>query len=291
MWVFLNDRFVPEEDAKISVFDHGFLYGDGLFETFRAYKGRIFALSQHLNRFSRSAEQLHLAIPPFSLLEARLKETLERNQLKDAVLRLTFTRGENRHPLRPDLCTQGTWVITARPFSGLDPELYKHGVSANIVTTRRATPTGTGPFIKSLNFLNNVLAKLEIDPEQIFEGLFLNQQGYLSEGASSNLFWIKNNILFTPSIEATILEGVTRDAICTLAKTNGLIVEEGLYLPEALLFSDEAFLSNTGIEIMPLIQISGQKIGSGKPGRTTQILHQAFQKWVADKTEPETIPF
>ncbi|MFQ5587248.1 MAG: aminotransferase class IV [Nitrospiria bacterium] len=284
MWVFLNDRFVPERDAKVSVFDHGFLYGDGLFETFRAYDGRIFALSQHLRRFSISARQLQLSIPSLSFLEARLNESLEKNALNNAILRLTMTRGENRHPLRPDLCETSTLVITVRSFSGLPEALYRDGVSADIVNTRRATPVGAGPFIKSLNFLNNILAKLEINPEQTFEGIFLNQEGMLSEGTTSNLFWISQGVLQTPSTDATILAGVTRDIILSLAEKEGLVIEEGLYPPKTLLSAEEAFLSNTGIELIPLVQVSGKKIGSGKPGPVTQKLHETFKNAVVNET-------
>ncbi len=285
MWIFLNEQFVPEEDAKVSVFDHGFLYGDGLFETFRAYNGQIFALSRHLTRFSNAARQLQLSIPDRPLLEQRLRETLERNNLKNAVLRLTFTRGENQHPLRPDLCKNGTWVITARPFSGMPDTLYEQGVRAEIVTTRRVTPTGAGAFIKSLNFLNNILAKLEINPDETFEAIFLNPEEYLSEGATSNLFWVKDNQLYTPSPQATILEGVTRDIICTLAQKNGLKMNQGLYLPESLFNADEAFLTNTGIEVMPLVQVSGHAIGSGKPGQITGTLHQGFKNRITENIE------
>ena len=287
MWIYLNDRFVSEKEAKISVFDYGFLYGDGLFETLRAYNGRIFALTQHLNRLSEAAERLRLPLPPRLSLEQSLHETLHRNGLKNAILRLTITRGENPIALRPDLCKKGTQVITARPFSGHPAPFYENGVSATIVSIPRHSPDGKTPSIKSLNFLNNILGKLEINAEEHFEALFLDAAGHLSEGALSNLFWVKNGVLHTPSAQTAILEGITRHIVLDLANKEGLAVEEGLYPPEVLFSTEEAFLTNTGIELMPLTRVDGKTIGSGQPGPITQKLHEAFRMRVVQETGEE----
>ncbi len=284
MWTYLNDRFVSEKEALVSVFDTGFLYGDGLFETLRAYDGHIFALDKHLERLARSATRLQLKIPKSSQLDNLLHQTLQQNKLKNAMLRLTLTRGVNPIPLRPDLCKKSTLVITARAFSGLPAAQYKKGVSAAIVQTPRSTATGSGPAIKSLSFLNNVLAKLEIDPEKHFEALMLSPAGQLSEGTLSNLFWVDQNVVFTPAPETGILEGITRDIVLQLAEENGLAVKIGCYPPEALFKAQEAFLTNSGIELLPLVSVDGKKIGTGLPGLMTQKLRAAYDLRVRQET-------
>jgi len=285
MWIYLNDRFVLEKEAKISVFDHGFLYGDGLFETLRAYNGCTFALDKHLKRLADAARRLQLQIPKASQLNDLLHQTLERNNLKNAMLRLTITRGVNTSPLRPDLCLKSTLVITARAFEGYSPERYKKGVSAKIVNTPKSTPTGSGASIKSLNFLNNILGKLEINPETHFEALMLSSAGHLSEGTLSNLFWIDRGVLFTPAPETGLLEGITREIVFQLAKEAGIPTEVGCYPPEALLKAEEAFLTNSGIEILPLVSIDGKPIGLGQAGRLTQKLHTALKEQIKQETD------
>ncbi len=286
MWVFLNDRFVPESEAKVSVFDYGFLYGDGLFETFRSYSGKIFALRQHLDRLSISANTLQLKIPHRDILKKRLYETLERNQRQnqlqnqrnDALIRLTVTRGRGGRGFHPDRCTEGSLVITLRPFENPPPDLGRKGADAVIVSTCRISPTGGESCLKSLNFLNNISAKLEADRMGVFEGLFLNQAGFLAEGTISNLFWIKNGVLQTPSPEVPILKGITREIVMTLAKKNEMPVEEGLYPPQNLFDSDEAFLTNSAIELLPLTGVNGKKIGAGQIGPVTRRLQKLFQQ-------------
>ncbi len=277
MLVFLNDRFVPETEAKISVFDHGFLYGDGLFETLRSYSGKIFALRRHLDRLSISADELQLKVPNSTTLKNRLYETLERNQLKDALIRLTVTRGPGGRGFHPDRCTTGTLVIAARPFEKRASELDCIGADSVIVSTCRTSPTGGDSCLKSLNFLNNITAKLEADRAGVFEGIFLNKAGFLSEGTVSNLFWIKNGTLFTPSPETPILKGITREIVITVAKKSGLRVSEGLYPPLKLLEADEAFLTNSAIELLPLTVVNGKKIASGQSGPITRKLQNLFK--------------
>ncbi|MEC4677226.1 MAG: aminotransferase class IV [Nitrospirota bacterium] len=287
MWIYLNDRFVSEKEATVSVFDHGFLYGDGLFETLRAYNGQIFALDAHLKRLKKAAARLQLKIPEASRLGVLLHQILARNGLKNAMLRLTLTRGISPIPLRPDLCKKSTVVITARAFDGLPLAQYKNGVSAAIVQTPRSTATGSGASLKSLNFLNNVLGKLEIDPETQFEALFLDAKGQLCEGTLTNLFWVNQGVLYTPAPETGLLEGITRDIVLQLAKENGIPMQIGHYPPEALLKSEEAFLTNSGIELLPLASVDGKKIGTGFPGLMTQKLYGAFCLWVKQETDGE----
>ncbi|NOY84912.1 MAG: branched-chain amino acid aminotransferase [Nitrospirae bacterium] len=280
MWIYLNDRFVSEKEATVSVFDYGFLYGDGLFETLRAYNGQIFALDAHLKRLKKAAARLQLKIPEASQLDKLLHQSLHRNGLKNAMLRLIITRGVNAIPMRPDLCKKSTVVITARAFDGFPLAQYKNGVSAAIVQTPRSTATGSGASLKSLNFLNNVLGKLEIDPKTQFEALFLDTAGHLCEGTLSNLFWVDQGVLYTPAPETGLLEGITRDIVLQLAKENGIPMQIGHYSPEALLKSEEAFLTNSGIELLPLVSVDDKKIRSGQPGPITQKLHEAFRKQV-----------
>jgi len=282
MWVFLNNRFVPESEAKVSVFDHGFLYGDGLFETFHSYSGKIFALEQHLDRLSLSANALQLSIPHRNILKKRLYETLERNQLQnqlyDALIRLTVTRGLGGKGFHPSRCTTATLVITARRFEKARSESDQKSVDAIIVSTRRTSPTEGESCLKSLNFLNNIVARLEAERAGVFEGIFLNKEDFLAEGTISNLFWVKNGVLFTPSPEVPILKGITREIIIDLAKKNSIPFEEGLYSPQNLFEADEAFLSNSAIEILSLSEVNGDKIGSEKVGPVTRRLQVLFQK-------------
>ncbi|HIE65636.1 MAG: aminotransferase class IV [Nitrospira sp.] len=282
MWIYLNDRFVPEEEAKVSIFDHGFLYGDGLFETVRAYSGRIFALSEHLDRLSHSADRLEILLPPRASLETLLYETLRQNQLNNAMLRLTITRGEAGIGLAPNSRPKAktTLVITPRLFDGYAAEYYKNGVSAAIVSVRRNSPDALDPALKSLSFLNNVMAKIEATKKGAFEGIFLDLKGRLSEGTTSNLFWLQDGVIKTPAARASILEGITRGVVLGLAKKTGISLKKGCYLPEELLGAEEAFLTNTGLELMPLTKVNGKKIGTGLPGGMTRRLHQAFKEVV-----------
>jgi len=275
MWIYLNGKMVLEAEAKVSVLDQGFLYGDGLFETFRAYSGKIFALPLHLNRLAVSAKKIHIAIPSPPLLAKRLNETLERNRLKDAILRLTLTRGQSFSGLRPDLCGAPTLVITARPFTGYDA-LYAKGASATLSAYRRVSSRVGEPCMKTLNFMDNILARLEAQRAEVFEALFLNSEGFLAEGSISNLFWIKNGQVQTPTLTTPILNGITREILIVESKKQGIQVEEGLFPLEDLLNADEAFLTNTAFEVMPLTAVDGKNIGAGQPGAMTQHCHEIF---------------
>ncbi len=277
MWVYLQDRFVPKEEAVVSIFDHGFLYGDGLFETFRAYRGKIFRLDRHLTRLARSAERLALSIPPLPRLEEIVYQTLERNRLEEALLRLTISRGAGEIGLDPGLCEKPTLIVTARPFSGYPKEDYQRGVSAVILQIRRNIAITADPAVKSLSFLDNVIGKIEAKRRDAFEGIFLNAEGNLTEGTISNLFWVRNGVLETPLPEAGLLEGITREVVINLATNLGISVREGLYSSDLLFQADEAFLTNSGLELMPLTEVDHRPIGDGRPGPITLALHQAFR--------------
>ncbi|MGH7204817.1 MAG: aminotransferase class IV [Nitrospiraceae bacterium] len=278
MWIYLNDRFVDRKEAVVSVFDHGFLYGDGIYETLRAYNGRIFMLSQHLARLQRSGRLIGLDLPiPEKDWPALLNEAISRNSLTDAYLRVTISRGEGEIGLDPSLCRHPTVVIVAMPFQPYPPHLFQEGVKLTIAHVRRNLAAALSPQIKSLNFLNNILAKQKALQAGAFDALMLNVEGHLTECTTSNLFFVRTRRLCTPSVACGILDGITREVVLLLARGDGIPVEEGVYTAEALKQADECFLTNTSMEIMPASQIDNLPVGSGRPGPLTIRLQELFR--------------
>ncbi|MEK7702567.1 MAG: aminotransferase class IV [Nitrospirota bacterium] len=282
MWVYVNDHFVSEEKATVSAFDSGFLYGNGLFETLRSYNGKIFLLTEHLTRLQKGAKRLAIPIPDSTILEKRLIETLKKNQLRDAMLRLTITSGKQGwHGLgASQKIAPPTLIIFARGNAGYPESVYQKGMTGQIVTIRRNPKTAQDPALKAISFLNNVMARREALDASANEAILLNTKGDLAEGGISNLFWVRKGRLYTPSMSVGILAGVTRNLVLKLAKKEQLFVTEGFYKKAALLHADEAFLTNTGFEVMPLVRVNQKKIGNGKPGPMTKQLHQAFLKQI-----------
>jgi branched-chain amino acid aminotransferase len=282
--IFLNDRLVPLSEAKVSVLDYGFLYGDGVYETLRAYSGVFFKRAEHLDRLFQSAGLLHMHLPfDRDFLSRALQETLKANNLLDATARLTVSRGvgetlsfhpSTTGPPRPTL------VILPKPFAEYPLEWYTRGVTAVIVKTRRNLPQALNPQIKSLNFLNNLLARMEARSVGAQEGILLNSSGYLTEGATSNIFLLKGNTLSTPSLAAGLLPGITRKVLLDLASGIGLQTEETWLTPQDLESAGEAFLTGTTIEVLPLTRLGEKPIGPGHPGPITRALHQAFRSAV-----------
>jgi branched-chain amino acid aminotransferase len=287
MWIFLNDRFVPSEQALISVLDHGFLYGDGVYETLRAYRGRIFLVSQHLARLHRSAEHIGLT-NPFGIDEwtRLLEEALKRNDLgggqaaSDAYIRITLSRGEGEIGLDPSLCKRPTVVILTKPLSPYPATLYEHGVRVAVVSVRRNLASAVPPRIKSLNFLNNILAKREASTTGAFDAVMLNHEGMLAECTASNLFFVHEGRLHTPSLDCGILDGVTRGVVMQLSREHSISVEEGAYPPFRLYEAEECFLTNTSMEIMPVSEVDGTKVGPGRPGVLTVRLRGLFHTYL-----------
>jgi len=278
MHIFLNDRFVTRDEALISVFDHGFLYGDGIYETLRAYGGRIFMRERHLARLQRSAKLIGLEIPvPEKDWPGLLRDTIRRNGLSDAYLRITVSRGTGEIGLDPGLCPTPTVVIIAKPFTAHPPRLFAEGVSLITTSVRRNLATALSPQIKSLNFLNNILAKQEATQAGAFDGVMLNAEGRLTECTTSNIFFVQHGTLCTPSVACGILDGITREVVLTLAKEQGIKTEESAYTPEALRQADECFLTNTTMELMPVRDVDQHLVGSGKPGPLTLALHKQFR--------------
>ena len=279
MWIFLNNKFVPEDQASISVFDHGFLYGDGVYETLRAYHGQFFLLERHLVRLCQSCELIGLDLPKQEKLwPALLEETLRRNKLTDAAVRITISRGQGGLGLDPSLCPRPTLVIMAKPFRPYPPSLKKEGVRLEIGEVRRNPISAQSPRIKSLSFLNNILAKQEALRMGGDDALMLNIEGEISECPTSNVFFVKDGKIKTPSVDCGILEGVTREVVIMLGKEQGLNFEEGRYGARELVEADECFITNTGMEIMPVSRIGEKRIGTGCPGPLTARLSQLFQE-------------
>ncbi len=278
MLVYLDGHFIPQEEARVSVFDHGFLYGDGIYETMRAYEGRLFLLKQHLARLKRSANAISLKLPlPLDKISEALNETLVVNKLREAYVRLHVSRGPGEIGLDPALCAAPTMVIVAKPFLDYPAAYFERGLRVAIVKTRRNHPLAMNPSIKGTNFLNNILAKIEAVKAKAIEGIMLNWQGHVAEGTISNIFAVRKGILYTPHTDTGILEGVTRDLVLRLARRKKIPVKEVLLSPKALLAADECFITNTTMEVMPVTTIDRKRVGSGNPGPVTAVLRQAYK--------------
>ncbi len=281
MLVYLDGHFVAKDQAVVSVFDHGFLYGDGIYETMRAYGGRFFLLKKHLARLKRSADAISLKLPlPLNKIGDALNESLNVNDLKDAYVRLHISRGPGDIGLDPALCAAPTMVIVAKPFHPYPAAYYELGIKVAIVKTRRNHPLALDPSIKGTNFLNNILAKIESLKAGAYEGIMLNWRGHVAEGTISNIFMVKRGILYTPHMDTGILEGVTRDFVLRLAKRKRIPVREMAILPRNLIAADECFITNTTMEIMPVTTIDRKTVGSGRPGPITALLHRMYRKEV-----------
>jgi branched-chain amino acid aminotransferase len=281
MLVYLNGRFVAKAHAQVSVFDHGFLYGDGIYETMRAYEGKFFLLKKHLSRLKHSADAISLKLPMrLDKIGDALNEALSINKLQEAYVRLHLSRGPGEIGLDPALCVAPTMVIVAKPFHDYPAAYYEQGVSVAVVTTRRNHPLALPPSVKGTNFLNNILAKIEAIRAGAYEGIMLNWEGYVAEGTISNIFMVRKGVLYTPHLDTGILEGVTRDLVLRLAKRKKIPVREVMLRPKDLRASNECFITNTTMEIMPVTTIDEKKIGKGIPGPVTAVLHQAYRKEV-----------
>ena len=287
MRVFLNTRIVPESRAKISVYDQGFLYGDGVFETFRTYHGIIFRVDQHLARLKESARLIRLRLPhPPDRLRAILYKTLAANKQKEALLRMTLSRGVRKWGLDQDSKTNPTLVVMVRPFSGYSDRTYRTGQKAIISSIRKQGEDSLSPQIKSTNYLSNRLAKMEALDKGANEAVMLNSEGFLTEGTVSNLFLVRNGRLLTPSLRAGILMGVTRQVVLELAELLAISGVETMLTPDDFKTADECFLTNTSMEIMPLRAIGEVPIGNGKPGEMTKKLRREFRRLVQRECRP-----
>jgi branched-chain amino acid aminotransferase len=279
VWIYLNDRFVRPEQALVSVFDHGFLYGDGVYETIRSYGNKIFMRDQHLARLRRSADAIGLAVPernwPVLLHEAMTRNSVGDDRT-DAYIRITISRGPGDIGLDPALCPSPTLVVITKPLKPPPPDRYRAGVSLIVANTRRNLATALDPQIKATNFLNNIQAKREAIAAGAFDSVLLNWESQLTECTVSNLFFVQTGRLCTPALTCGILDGITRGILLALAAEAHIPVEEGRFGVETLEKADECFLSNTTMEVMPATQLNDCPIGSGTPGPLTLRLHQIF---------------
>lgn len=281
MKVFINNRLVPLSRARVSVFDRGFLYGDGVYETLRAYNGVIFRADQHLERLRQSARAIRLALPyPRGELRSILNRTLRANGIRNGLLRLTVSRGAGPWGVDPPPGSRPTVVVMARPFVKPSRLRYARGIRVRIVSVERSGSRSLDPRIKSTNFLNNMLARMEATRAGADEGLMLNADGRLTEGTVSNLFLVRKKRLFTPSLDCGLLDGVTRRVVMELAGSMGISLKETALTPDDLLRADECFLTNTSMEIMPVTRIGNSRLGSGRPGEMTLRLAAALRALV-----------
>ncbi|HTR45560.1 MAG TPA: aminotransferase class IV [Thermodesulfovibrionales bacterium] len=279
MFVYLNDRLVPRDEAVVSVFDHGFLYGDGIYETVRAYDGVVFMLDEHLVRLFRSASLIGLAMPKdIDQIKTALYETLRANSLTNAYVRLTLSRGYGPIGLDPDLCKAPTFVIIAEQLREYPGSFYEEGIKVIVAGTKRNLREALNPQIKSLNFLNNILAKIEAREKDAYEAIMLNVSDHITEGTITNVFFSCEGALCTPSVGCGILDGITRKIILDLAVRDGLKVEEGEFTRDDLYAAGEVFLTNTTMEAMPVSRIDGVMYRVGEMGK---ILRRAYREEVA----------
>ena len=277
--VYINGKLYPKDEAKISVFDHGLLYGDGVFEGIRCYNGNIFKLSEHIDRLYDSAKAISMEI---QLTRDELKDavinTLKANNLKDSYIRLIVTRGVGKLGLNPFLCSESQVIIITDFIQLYSKELYEKGLDAIIVPTIRNHSDALNPNVKSLNYLNNILAKIECINAGATEGIMLNKDGYVAEGTGDNIFIVKDNGIITPPTTAGILIGITRNVVIELANEAGMTVKEEQLTRDDLYNADECFLTGTAAEIIPVVNIDGRKIASGKPGKVTLNLLRKYQE-------------
>jgi branched-chain amino acid aminotransferase len=282
--VYIGGKLYDKADAKISVYDHGLLYGDGVFEGIRAYSGRVFRLQQHVDRLYESAQSIHLRIPIAREEMARaIVDTMALNRLTDAYIRVLVTRGAGSLGLDPRKTTDPQVIIITDAISLYPAELYEHGLKIVTAGTMRNHPAALNPRIKSLNYLNNIMAKVEATNAGCLEALMLNHKGEVAECTGDNVFIVRKGELHTPPIDAGILEGITRDAVIELAGGSGIRVFERTMDRHDVYTSDECFLTGTAAEVIPVVECDGRTIGSGKPGPVTGDLRRRFHALVREE--------
>jgi branched-chain amino acid aminotransferase len=279
--IYLDGKYVKEEDAKVSVFDHGLLYGDGIFEGIRAYYGQVFKLKEHLVRLYDGARTIGLKINETpEEMERIVAETCKRNNISDGYIRLVVTRGKGDLGLDPQKCPRSTTFCIAATISLYPEKLYQSGLHLATVATRRNIAEACNPRVKSLNYLNNIYAKIEANLAGVGEGVMLNNEGYVAEATGDNIFFVRDGILYTPPISAGLLDGITRNCVISLAKKRGIEVREVLFTRMDLYTAHECFLTGTAAEVIPAVLYDGRVIGDGKPGEITQMLIRDFRDYV-----------
>ncbi|HDN05952.1 MAG TPA: branched-chain-amino-acid transaminase [Candidatus Bathyarchaeota archaeon] len=284
--VYIDGKYYPKSQAKISVYDHGLLYGDGVFEGIRAYNGVVFKLREHIDRLYRSARVIMLEIPltKEEMINAVL-ETLRKNNLHDAYIRLVVTRGVGDLGLDPRKCPKPTVIIITDVIKLHSKEAKERGIRALIVWVKRDPVDATSHEVKSLNYMNSILGKIEANVAGFDEAICLDKNGHISEGIAENIFIVKNGKIITPPTSTGALVVITRDVIMKLAEKLGYKAVEANITPTDLFTADEAFFTGTAAEVVPIVEVNKRKIGDGKPGPITKRLMQEFEKIVRDPKE------
>jgi len=287
MKIYINGEYHDEKNAKISVFDHGLLYGDGVFEGIRAYNGRVFRLKEHIDRLFCSAKAILLNIPmSHADITRAVVQTCRDNHIRDGYIRLLVTRGAGTLGLNPNRCEDPSVIIIADKIQLYPPELYEQGLAIVTVATTRNLHSALNPAIKSLNYLNNILAKIEANNAGCEEAVMLNAEGYVAECTGDNIFIVKAGEMFTPPLSAGALYGITRGVVMALAREAGVTVSEPNLTRYDLFNADECFLTGTGAELIPVVKIDGRLIGSGKPGPLTRKLVDKYRALTKISGEP-----
>jgi branched-chain amino acid aminotransferase len=285
--IYIDGKFYSEADAKVSVFDHGLLYGDGIFEGIRFYNGRVFRLEEHLDRLWDSARSICLNIPMSQrAMSEALLETIRQNDLRDGYIRLIVTRGVGNLGLNPEQCKTPSVIIITAQIALYPESVYKNGLSLVTCATRRTNPSALNPAVKSLNYLNNVMARIEANQANADEGLMLNDEGNIAECTADNVFIIKRGQIFTPPITAGALRGITRSVVFEIAAETGIKVLETDITRHEMFVADEAFLTGTAAEIIPLVKADGRPIGTGKPGPITARMISRFREMTRETGTP-----
>jgi len=285
--IWLDGEIVDKSEAKISVFDHGLLYGDGIFEGIRMYSGRVFRLVEHIDRLFDSAKAILMTLPftKEEVIQATV-ETVKANGLTDGYIRLVITRGTGGLGLNPYLCEKPSMFIIAANIQLYPEENYTNGLDLITCATRRPTPASLSPQVKSLNYLNNVMAKIECIQAGVMEGIMLNEQGLVAECTGDNVFALKKGIVYTPPIADGSLDGITRAVIFDLCESEGIEIREKSMTRYDIYTADEAFLTGTAAEVIPFVKLDQREIGNGKPGPISQQLITAFRKLANSEGTP-----
>ena len=285
--IYIDGKFYSEADAKISVFDHGLLYGDGIFEGIRFYDGRVFRLEEHLERLWDSAHSICLEIPmSMNEMTEALLETIRQNELRDGYIRLLVTRGIGNLGLNPAQCKRPSVIIIASTIALNSPEIYQKGLTVVTCATRRTSPGALNPAVKSLNYLNNVMARIEANLAGADEGLMLNDAGNVAECTADNIFVVKRGQIFTPPIAAGALRGITRLVVFEMAAELGIKITEADITRHDVFVADECFLTGTAAEIIPVVKADGRLIGNGKPGPISARMIARFRQLTRETGRP-----
>ena len=279
--IWMNSKLVDRNDARVSVYDHGLLYGDGVFEGIRVYAGKVFKLREHIDRLYDSARAIALEIPLSreQMIEATLL-TVKANEKQDGYIRLVVTRGAGNLGIDPRKCSEPQVIIIVDDISLYPPKLYEEGMEIITASTIRNHAGALNPRIKSLNYLNNILGKLEAIQANVLEAIMLNANGEVAECTADNIFVVKHGILKTPPSHAGILEGITRNTVLDLAVAAKIPAEQATLTRHDVYTADECFLTGTGAEVIPVVKVDGRPIGTGKPGPITRQLRERFQQFV-----------